>query len=148
MTIRVNPAFQNWLPILLKKMYWLPGQKHVDSPLPENILGTLYERSLTSIFSISFSAIFIEDFFTGSSLRPMKGIIPSTTVAASFVVSFVVTVASERAFCCDIGWVNRFIHIGIGAVCLLCVLVSVLLTENEFVLFLKEQWTGRRKKDD
>ena len=67
-------------------------------------------------------------------------------VSFSLIMSFVITALSERAICCDSGWLYRFIHIGIGGLCLLSVLLSILLADVELVSFLKEQWTGKISK--
>lgn len=67
-------------------------------------------------------------------------------VSLSLILSFIITAVSERMFCCESGWLNRFIHIGIGGICLLTVFGSILLTETEFITFLREQWTGKMKK--
>ena len=92
--------------------------------------------------------MFIQKFFINSSLKPLRCIFPSKMVSLSLLLSFIITAVSERIFCCESGWLNRFIHIGIGGVCLLSVLGSILLTETEFISFLKEQWTGKRKKQE
>jgi hypothetical protein len=49
-------------------------------------------------------------------------------------------------FCCDAGWTFRFIHIGIGAVCLIAVLIILYLTETELTEFIVKHLKDVRKQ--
>ena len=79
-------------------------------------------------------------------MNPLYGMVPGKIVLLSLVASFVITVISERSFCCSSGWLKSIMHIGIGGVCLLFVLLSVVVSDKELVSFLHEQWTGRVAK--
>jgi hypothetical protein len=46
----------------------------------------------------------------------------------------------QVTFCCDAGWIFRFIHIGIGAVCLGAVLIILYLTETELTEFIVKHY--------
>lgn len=45
----------------------------------------------------------------------------------------------QALLCCDGGWSLRLLHVSWGALCLLGVLATVLLTETELVQFVKTQ---------
>lgn len=79
-------------------------------------------------------------------MKPLRGIIPSFWVAIAYGVSWVITFTSERAFCCDRGWLYRLVHIGIGAICLLSVAIVVFVMETRFVDFMAEHWLGKVRK--
>lgn len=52
----------------------------------------------------------------------------------------------QGVFCCDGGWLPRLVHIGVGAACLLCVFVAVLLTETRLIQFVRTQLLPRYRK--
>lgn len=52
----------------------------------------------------------------------------------------------QGVFCCDGGWLLRLVHIGVGAACLLGVLVAVLLTETRLIQFVRTQLLPRYRK--
>lgn len=62
----------------------------------------------------------------------------SRTSAAIFVSSLT-CLLSQGVFCCDRGWPRRFIHVSVGAVCLLGVFAAVLHTESRLVQFVRTQ---------
>ena len=58
----------------------------------------------------------------------------------------IIFLSFQRLFCCDSGWLYRFLHIGVGGVCLLIVMAAVFLFEHSLVSFIKEQWKQRWHK--
>jgi len=111
-----------------------------------NILGSaglIMANCLNMIMRIIHSSLFIRQYFKSSILNPLYGIFPTRMVMFSLVLSFITTSWSEQVFCCNVGWLRRFIHIGIGGFCLLLVFISVWVSDAELVTFLKEQWRGK-----
>eukprot|EP00794_Sanderia_malayensis_P003237 gene3237-3718_t len=109
-------------------------------------VGFILANCLNMSLRIIHSGIFIRNMFADSGIKPLRGIIPSLAVCLSLATSFCITCTSEWLLCCETGWTNRLAHVGVGALCLFSVLLSVLFTEREFVQFLKEQWTGQHKQ--
>jgi len=98
------------------------------------ILANCFNMGLRIIQSTSF----IGDFFDNTTYRPLNAIIPSNTVTVLLALSSIITLLSEYYLCCSFGWLYRFLHVGIGGVCLLTVLLGIYLTELEFVKFIKQ----------
>uniref|UniRef100_A0A668T6F7 Protein RFT1 homolog n=1 Tax=Oreochromis aureus TaxID=47969 RepID=A0A668T6F7_OREAU len=90
--------------------------------------------------------LYIHQYFQLSRWKPLRGLLPSPPILLALGVSGVVTAVSEAFFCCDSGFLLRLVHIGVGAICLLGVLVAVLLTETKLVQFVSTQLLPRFRK--
>lgn len=66
--------------------------------------------------------------------------------AAVIFASSLTRLLSQGAFCCDQGWPMRFIHVGVGAACLLGVFAAVLYSESRLVQFVRTQLLPRYTK--
>uniref|UniRef100_H3ASJ3 Protein RFT1 homolog n=1 Tax=Latimeria chalumnae TaxID=7897 RepID=H3ASJ3_LATCH len=99
------------------------------------ILANCLNMSLRIIHSIRF----IHRYFSQSSLKPLSGLQTSPPLLLAYLGSAVVTALSEVLFCCDGGWLFRFLHVAIGTTCLLAVLLIVLFTETKLIHFIRTQ---------
>ncbi|PIK45196.1 hypothetical protein BSL78_17955 [Apostichopus japonicus] len=108
-------------------------------------VGFILANCLNMSARISHSIYFTRNYFKDSSYRPLRGLIPSWPVLAVCILSYLVTKYSESQFCCERGWLFRFVHIGVGGVCLLLVIATILITEKELISFITEQWRTRQK---
>ncbi|CAM9195610.1 unnamed protein product [Lampetra planeri] len=106
-------------------------------------VGFILANCLNMGLRIAHSLLYIRRYFQSSPWNPLRGLVPSPFVLLALAVSGVVTVVSEGFFCCDSGWLPRLVHICVGAVCLLCVLVAVLITETQLVQFVRTQLLTR-----
>ena len=132
----------------------------VVSPYSSSIIILLFSVFFAAIWSMLivlfssvyflFSNIFIQKYFADSHQNPLLKALPSRFVSALLLLSFVITSVSENVFCCGSGWLYKIFHITVGGVCLLTVFAAIFLTETDFIMFLKEQWTGKliKKKDE
>ncbi|XP_061746629.1 protein RFT1 homolog [Nerophis ophidion] len=102
-------------------------------------VGFILANCLNMALRILHSVLYIRRYFLSSQWAPLRGLQPSPLLCLTLAVSAGVTVVSERVFCCDGGWFLRFVHVGVGAVCLLFVLLALLLTESRLVLFVRMQ---------
>ncbi|XP_029989843.1 protein RFT1 homolog [Sphaeramia orbicularis] len=100
-------------------------------------VGFIMANCLNMGLRILHSLLYIHRYFRSSQWRPLRGLLPSALTLLALVVSAVVTALSERVFCCDSGWFFRFVHISVGAVCLLIVLVTVFFTETRLIQFIR-----------
>lgn len=108
-------------------------------------VGFILANCLNMSARISHSIYFTRNYFRNSQYRPLVGLIPSWPVLIMFALSWLVTNYSEAQFCCDQGWLKRFVHIGVGGVCLLFVAATILVAEKELVSFVMEQWRSRKQ---
>ena len=108
-----------------------------------------YQIIVSHNLFISFvfsSLIFIHRYFkTTPYFKPLQGLVPSGLVLLAFVLSWIITAASEASLCCNHGWLYRIVHIGIGGICLLAVAGIVYIKEKALVNFLLEHWLGITK---
>eukprot|EP00058_Branchiostoma_floridae_P028117 XP_002613608.1 hypothetical protein BRAFLDRAFT_93651 [Branchiostoma floridae] len=111
-------------------------------------VGFIFANCLNMLARIVHSLYFMLGYYEGSQWRPLSGLVPSRWVSAVLVVSWVVTSYSEMILCCDQGWPYRILHIAVGAVCLLVVMATIVLTERDLVLFVREQWLSRSQQRD
>ncbi|XP_029908462.1 protein RFT1 homolog [Myripristis murdjan] len=109
-------------------------------------VGFILANCLNMGLRILHSLFYISRYFQSSPWRPLRGLLPSPALLLALGLSAVVTALSEGAFCCDRGWLLRLVHIAVGAACLLCVLVTVLLTETQLVRFVRTQLLPRYRK--
>lgn len=109
-------------------------------------VGFILANCLNMGLRILHSLFFIHRYFQSSQWRPLRGLLPSPLLLLALAVSAVVTALSEGVFCCDHGWLFRLVHIGVGAVCLLSVLVAVLLTETRLIQFVRTQLLPQYRK--
>ncbi|XP_065666244.1 man(5)GlcNAc(2)-PP-dolichol translocation protein RFT1 [Hydra vulgaris] len=96
-------------------------------------MGFILANCLNMGMRISQSALFIQDFFSETSYRPLKAIIPSIQVFFMLLVSLLFTAISEKRY-----FEYPVVHVGVGCTCLLGVLASIYFTEHEFIDFVKE----------
>uniref|UniRef100_A0A4W6EP01 Protein RFT1 homolog n=1 Tax=Lates calcarifer TaxID=8187 RepID=A0A4W6EP01_LATCA len=109
-------------------------------------VGFILANCLNMGLRILHSLLYIHHYFQSSQWKPLRGLLPSPLLLLALAISAVVTAVSESVFCCDSGWLLRFVHIGVGAVCLLGVLVAVLLTETRLIQFVRTQLLPRYRK--
>ncbi|KAK2914995.1 man(5)GlcNAc(2)-PP-dolichol translocation protein RFT1 [Channa argus] len=110
-------------------------------------VGFILANCLNMSLRILNSLLYIHHYFKFSRWKPLRGLLPSPLLLLALAVSAGFTAVSETVFCCDSGWLMRLVHIGVGAVCLLGVLVVVLLTETHLIQFVRTQlfprWTKK-----
>ncbi|XP_040889161.1 protein RFT1 homolog isoform X2 [Toxotes jaculatrix] len=109
-------------------------------------VGFILANCLNMGLRILHSLLYIHRYFQFSQWKPLRGLLPSPLLLLALAVSAGVTAASESVFCCDSGWLLRLVHIGVGAVCLLGVLVAVLLTETRLIQFVRTQLLPQYRK--
>ncbi|XP_047438159.1 protein RFT1 homolog [Mugil cephalus] len=109
-------------------------------------VGFILANCLNMGLRIFHSLMYIQRYFQFSEWKPLRGLLPSPFLLLALCISAVVTAASEAAFCCDSGWLLRMVHIGVGALCLLGVLVAILLTETRLIEFVRTQLLPRYRK--
>lgn len=106
-------------------------------------VGFIVANCLNMALRIFHSLLYIHQYFRSSPWKPLRGLLPSPLLLLALAVSGLVTAGSESAFCCDSGWMLRLAHVGVGAVCLFCVLVAVVLTETQLIQFVTTQLLPR-----
>ncbi|XP_061785694.2 man(5)GlcNAc(2)-PP-dolichol translocation protein RFT1 [Nerophis lumbriciformis] len=109
-------------------------------------VGFILANCLNMALRILHSVLYIHRYFLSSPWAPLRGLQPSPLLCLALAVSAGVTVVSERVFCCDGGWLLRLVHVGVGAVCLLLVLLALLLTESRLVVFVRTQLLPQYRK--
>ncbi|XP_041638979.1 protein RFT1 homolog isoform X1 [Cheilinus undulatus] len=109
-------------------------------------VGFIMANCLNMGLRIMHSVLYIHHYFKESQWKPLRGLLPSPLLLLALAVSTVVTALSEGLFCCDGGWLLRLVHISVGAACLLIVFITVLLTENSLVQFVRTQLLPRYRK--
>lgn len=102
-------------------------------------IGFIMANCLNMGLRILHSLLYIHRYFLQSPWRPLRGLLPSPALLLALALSAVLTSLSEGVFCCDGGWLLRLAHIAVGAVCLLGVLVTVLLSETQLIQFVRTQ---------
>ncbi|CAN9511676.1 unnamed protein product [Ophioblennius macclurei] len=109
-------------------------------------VGFIMANCLNMGLRIFHSLLYIHHYFRSSKWKPLRGLLPSPLLLLALAVSGVVTAVSETAFCCDSGWMLRLVHIGVGAVCLFCVLLAVFFTETRLIQFVMTQLLPRYRE--
>ncbi|CAL8339042.1 unnamed protein product [Merluccius merluccius] len=109
-------------------------------------VGFIMANCLNMGLRILHSLVYIHRYFRSSPWTPLRGLLPSPVLLLVLALSAVVTALSEGVFCCDSGWPLRLVHIAVGALCLLCVLVTTLLTETQLVHFVRTQLLPQHRK--
>ncbi|KAM8867707.1 man(5)GlcNAc(2)-PP-dolichol translocation protein RFT1 [Synchiropus picturatus] len=100
-------------------------------------VGFILANCINMGLRIVHSLLFIHRYFQPSAWSPLRGLAPAPPLLFSLAVSAVATAASESLFCCHSGWLWRLVHVGVGALCLLGVLTTVLLTETRLIQFVR-----------
>ncbi|XP_071485292.1 man(5)GlcNAc(2)-PP-dolichol translocation protein RFT1-like [Diadema antillarum] len=112
-------------------------------------VGFIMANCLNMMARILHSIYFITKYYSGSPYKPLRGLRPSVFVLITLAFSWLFTTMSEMKYCKKTSpWSHRLTHIGIGAVCLLVVMATILLTEKELVSFIREQWRARRRAQE
>ncbi|MBN3296897.1 RFT1 protein, partial [Amia calva] len=111
-------------------------------------VGFILANCLNMGLRIAHSLHYIHRYFLGSPWGPLRGLRPSPALLLCLALSAVLTRVSEAALCCDSGWLWHLAHVAVGAVCLLAVLVAVVLSETQLVLFIRTQLLSRYAKKD
>ncbi|KAI0219478.1 RFT1-like protein [Lamellibrachia satsuma] len=111
-------------------------------------IGFVLANCLNMLARISHSLHHIHMYYINSGLHPLQGMLLKLPVILTFAAAFVITTYSEKYFCCSHGWTYKCLHIGVGGVCLLVVMTTVLLTERQLVSFIKEQYHKRHKTNE
>uniref|UniRef100_A0A3Q3FSW9 Protein RFT1 homolog n=1 Tax=Labrus bergylta TaxID=56723 RepID=A0A3Q3FSW9_9LABR len=109
-------------------------------------VGFILANCLNMGLRIMHSVLYIHHYFLPTQWKPLRGLLPSPLLLLALAVSTVVTALSEGVFCCDGGWLLRLVHISVGAVCLLIVFVTVVLTETQLIQFVRTQLLPRYRK--
>ncbi|XP_071375133.1 man(5)GlcNAc(2)-PP-dolichol translocation protein RFT1 [Centroberyx affinis] len=109
-------------------------------------VGFILANCLNMGLRILHSLLYIHRYFQSSPWKPLRGLLPSPVLLLALALSAIVTALSEGVFCCDSGWLLRLAHIAVGAVCLLSVLVTVLLTETQLIRFVRTQLLPQYRK--
>ncbi|XP_061114253.1 protein RFT1 homolog [Conger conger] len=111
-------------------------------------VGFILANCLNMGLRISHSLFFIRRYFLHSPWTPLRGLSPSPVLLLVLALSAGLTALSEGALCCDRGWALRLTHVGVGAVCLLAVLATVVFTETKLVHFIRTQLLSRYTKKE
>ncbi|CAL8335567.1 unnamed protein product [Lota lota] len=106
-------------------------------------VGFILANCLNMGLRILHSLVYIQRYFQAGPWAPLRGLLPSPALLLALALSAVVTALSEGAFCCDGGWLRRLAHMAVGALCLLAVLITTLLTETQLVHFVRTQLRPR-----
>ncbi|KAM9408863.1 man(5)GlcNAc(2)-PP-dolichol translocation protein RFT1 [Pholidichthys leucotaenia] len=109
-------------------------------------VGFILANCLNMGLRILHSLLYIHQYFQFSQWKPLTGLLPSPLILLALAVSAAITAVSEASFCCDGGWLLRLVHVGVGGVCLLGVLATILLTETHLVQFVRTQLLPRYGK--
>uniref|UniRef100_A0A3Q2YN14 Protein RFT1 homolog n=1 Tax=Hippocampus comes TaxID=109280 RepID=A0A3Q2YN14_HIPCM len=107
-------------------------------------VGFILANCLNMALRITHSVLYIRRYFLSSQWKPLRGLLPSLPVLMEFVLKG--DLLSQIAFCCDGGWLLRFVHVGVGAACLFFVLGTVVLTETQLVVFVRTQLLPQYRK--
>ena len=97
-------------------------------------------------FVFIFSVVYIKEYFQDCNLTPLQGLLPCKPVLVAYVIAHIVISSSETMFCCSFGLFWRVCHIGTGGVCLLTVALTIYLTEENLVQFVRKQLFSRLRK--
>jgi len=92
-------------------------------------VGFILANCLNMLLRIVASTRYIRKFFEGTSHTPLRDALPTLPVCMCLVSSFIITSASERRLCCDKGWLNIGIHVGVGVGCLVALLFALVRSE-------------------
>lgn len=111
-------------------------------------VGFILANCLNMGLRILNSLLYIHRYFQSSEWKPLRGLLPSPFLLLALAVSAVVTALSEGLFCCDRGSMLRLVHIGVGAACLLGVLVAFFFTETRLIQFVRTQLLPQYRKKD
>lgn len=101
-------------------------------------VGFILANCINMCTRIAHSVHFIHNYYKGSTYRPLLGLVPSKSLLLTLTVSLVITASSEIVFCCEAGFLYQLLHIGIGGVCFLSVIGTILLTEADLINFVRE----------
>ncbi|XP_071960225.1 man(5)GlcNAc(2)-PP-dolichol translocation protein RFT1-like isoform X2 [Antedon mediterranea] len=137
---RYNHKMLGFSVVFLTSSYFLT--KSVGS------VGFILANCLNMLARIIHSIYFISNFYKGSRYSPLSGLVPTPPVLVVFTVSGLITIFSEITFCCNQGIFYRFLHVVIGAVCLLITLITIFLSEKKLISFVIDQWKERRTDED
>uniref|UniRef100_A0A1E1XA61 Protein RFT1 homolog n=1 Tax=Amblyomma aureolatum TaxID=187763 RepID=A0A1E1XA61_9ACAR len=103
-------------------------------------VGFILANCFNMIARIGYSIFFISGYYAKTQYRPLHGMLPSKTVLGAAAFSYVVTIVSEAAFCCQAGFAYLFFHTAVGAMCLGIFLAVIYMQEKELMAFLKACW--------
>ncbi|KAM8914710.1 man(5)GlcNAc(2)-PP-dolichol translocation protein RFT1 isoform 1-T2 [Spinachia spinachia] len=109
-------------------------------------VGFILANCLNMGLRILHSVLYIHRCFGSTQWKPLRGLLPSPLLILALAVSAVVTSLSEVVLCCDGGWLLRLVHVGVGALCLLGVVVAVLVTETQLIQFVRTQLLPEYRK--
>ncbi|XP_062578377.1 protein RFT1 homolog isoform X3 [Saccostrea cucullata] len=107
-------------------------------------VGFVLANCINMACRILQSVYFIHNYYKDSGYKPLQGFIPSYPVLGTLVAAYCITALSESYFCCGYGNLFRLLHIIIGGLCLLCVLVTIAISEKQLVQFVTTQLWGRK----
>ncbi|XP_028408270.1 protein RFT1 homolog [Dendronephthya gigantea] len=102
-------------------------------------VGFIFANCLNMMLRIIHSLIYIQEYFCDTSLRPLQGFLPSKPVLLAYIIACIFTLWSDSMFCCSYGWFWRLCHIATGGLCGLAVILTIYLTEENLVQFVKKQ---------
>lgn len=110
--------------------------------------GFILANCAVMLARIYFSLLFINEYYSGTALSPLRSLIPSIPLTAAFIISFVIMKISEHTFCCSFGFVYRLVHVGVGIVCLAGVLLVIFLTEKDLQNFVLKHYRKQPPKKE
>lgn len=106
-------------------------------------VGFILANCFNMIARIGYSMSFISGYYAKTQYCPLHGMLPTGTVLGAAAFSYVVTMVSEAAFCCQAGFAYLLSHIAVGAMCLGMFLAVIYMQEKELVTFLKTCWLDK-----
>ncbi|KAK3103347.1 hypothetical protein FSP39_018642 [Pinctada imbricata] len=94
---------------------------------------------------ICHSMWYIEQCYKTSHHSPVRSLVMSKAVILSLVLSYCITQASEKYFCCSYGFLYQLVHVGIGAICFFSVLLVIWLKEPGIWVYVLEQYKAHKR---
>ncbi|KAJ6668366.1 hypothetical protein lerEdw1_015743 [Lerista edwardsae] len=110
-------------------------------------IGFILANCFNMGIRIAHSIHYIYRYFGESPYRPLKGLLISPLLIVVYVISGVATGISEVFLCCDKGWMARFSHIAVGALCFTATLASIFFTETKLIHFVRTHFLSRYTKE-
>lgn len=108
-------------------------------------VGFILANCLNMTARILHSVVFMKNYFADTKCQPLREIIPSVSVVILLIISLVLTAVSEVHFCLKGNVTGRIVHIGMSAVCLLAVVLTIYLTETKMVQLIREHFFQKKE---
>eukprot|EP00052_Salpingoeca_macrocollata_P023489 m.206538 g.206538 ORF g.206538 m.206538 type:complete len:362 (+) comp22044_c0_seq7:42-1127(+) len=112
-------------------------------------VGFVYANGINMLVRILRSLYISREYFARSAGGPVIWqpllCLPNQAVGLMLALSAVLTTVSENTLCCDRGYLYRFLHICVGAVCGIATLSVVYFKDRQFVRDLQHLWQGKAR---